>query len=146
MWGWLEHATLTVWCEQYIHWEEQWSPLNFNKITVTTNTPIMALLVRLLVQNSVDKQFRDNQRASGIFFFFFFAKFTISGQFDSVDVQSPSAPQVHDPDCLWHKMQKHFQNVMLVGMASEVSKNYRYKCVDRSRHNGIKGAKAKCAN
>ena len=37
-------------------------------------------------------------------------------------------------------IQKHFQNVMLVGMASEISKNYTYKCVDRSRHNGIKGA------
>ena len=35
---------------------------------------------------------------------------------------------------------------MLVGMASEISKNYTYKCVDRSRHNGIKGAKAKCAH
>ena len=45
-----------------------------------------------------------------------------------------------------NKIQKHFQNVMLVGMASEVSKNYTYKCVDRSRHNGIKGAKAKCAH
>ena len=33
---------------------------------------------------------------------------------------------------------------MLVGMASEFSKNYTYKCVDRSRHNKIKGAKAKC--
>ena len=40
-------------------------------------------------------------------------------------------------------LQKHFQNVMLVGMASENSKNYSYKCVDLSRHNGIKGAKAK---
>ena len=39
---------------------------------------------------------------------------------------------------------KTFQNVMLVGMASEISKNYTYKCVDRSRHNGIKGAKTKC--
>ena len=47
---------------------------------------------------------------------------------------------------LIHKIQKHFQNVMLVGMASEISKNYTYKCVDRSRHNGIKGAKAKCAH
>ena len=28
---------------------------------------------------------------------------------------------------------------MLVGMASEINKNYTYKCVDRSRHNGIKG-------
>ena len=37
----------------------------------------------------------------------------------------------------------HFQ---LVGMASEISKNYTYKCVDRSRHNGIKGAKAKCTH
>ena len=44
------------------------------------------------------------------------------------------------------KIQKHFQNVMLVGMASKISKNYTYKCVDRSRHNGIKGAKAKCAH
>ena len=44
------------------------------------------------------------------------------------------------------KTQKHFQNVMLVGMASEISKNYTYKCVDRSTHNGIKGAKAKCAH
>ena len=26
--------------------------------------------------------------------------------------------------CLVHKTQKHFQNVMLVGMASEISKNY----------------------
>ena len=46
----------------------------------------------------------------------------------------------------YNKIQKHFQNVMLVGMASEISKNYTYKCVDRSRHNGIKGAKAKCAH
>ena len=45
-----------------------------------------------------------------------------------------------------YKIQKHFQNVMLVGMASEISKNYTYRCVDRSRHNGIKGAKAKCAH
>ena len=45
-----------------------------------------------------------------------------------------------------YKIQKHFQNVMLVGMASKISKNYRYKCVDRSRQNGIKGAKAKCAH
>ena len=44
-----------------------------------------------------------------------------------------------------HKIQKHFQNVMLVGMASEISKNCTYKCVDCLRHNGIKGAKAKCA-
>ena len=47
---------------------------------------------------------------------------------------------------LVHKIQKHFRNVILVGMASEISKNYTYKCVDRSRHNGIKGAKAKCAH
>ena len=47
---------------------------------------------------------------------------------------------------MYDKIQKHFQNVMLVGMASEISKNYTYKCVDRSRHNGIKGAKAKCAH
>ena len=51
---------------------------------------------------------------------------------------------VHKPKM--YKIQKHFQNVMLVGMASEISKNYTYKCVDRSRHNGIKGAKAKCAH
>ena len=38
---------------------------------------------------------------------------------------------------------KHSQNVMLVGMASKISKNYTYKCVDRSRHNGIKGAMTK---
>ena len=43
----------------------------------------------------------------------------------------------------WHKIQ--IQNVMLVGMASEISKNYTYKCVDCSRHNRIK-AKAKCAH
>ena len=42
------------------------------------------------------------------------------------------------------QQQKHFQNVMLVGMASEISKRYTYKCVDRSRHNGIKGAMTKC--
>ena len=42
--------------------------------------------------------------------------------------------------CKNYKIQKHFQNVMLVGMASETSKNYTYKCVDRSRHNGIKCA------
>ena len=48
--------------------------------------------------------------------------------------------------CIIYKIQKHFQNVMLVGMASEISKNYTYKRMDRSRHNGIKGAKAKCAN
>ena len=29
---------------------------------------------------------------------------------------------------------KNFLNVMLVGMASEISKNCKYKCVDRSRH------------
>ena len=29
---------------------------------------------------------------------------------------------------------------MLVGMASEITKNYPYKCVDRTKHNGIKGA------
>ena len=52
----------------------------------------------------------------------------------------------HHVNALLHKLQKHFQNVMLVGMASEISKNYTYKCVDRSRHNGIKGAKAKCAH
>ena len=39
---------------------------------------------------------------------------------------------------------KHFQNIVLVGMASEITKNYTYKCVDRSRHNGIKGAMTKC--
>ena len=32
---------------------------------------------------------------------------------------------------------------MLVGMASEISKKYAYKCVDRSRHNIIKGAMTK---
>ena len=38
------------------------------------------------------------------------------------------------------------QNISkMLGMASKISKNYTYKCVDRSRHNGIKGAKAKCA-
>ena len=41
---------------------------------------------------------------------------------------------------------KHFQNVMLVGMVSEISKNYTYKCVDRSRHNGIEGAMTKCVH
>ena len=48
--------------------------------------------------------------------------------------------------CYKYEIQKHFQTVMLVGMASEISKKYTYKCVDRSRHNGIKGAKAKCAH
>ena len=37
-------------------------------------------------------------------------------------------------------MTRYNQNVMLVGMASEISNNYTYKCVDCSRHNGIKGA------
>ena len=32
----------------------------------------------------------------------------------------------------------------LVGMASGISKNYTYKCVDHSRHNIIKGAMTKC--
>ena len=50
------------------------------------------------------------------------------------------------PTHLYPKVQKHFQNVMLVGMANEINKNYTYKCVDRSRHNRIKGAKAKCAH
>ena len=45
-----------------------------------------------------------------------------------------------------YKIGKKIKNFMLVGMASELSKNYRYKCVDRSRHNTIKGAKAKCAH
>ena len=44
------------------------------------------------------------------------------------------------------KIQKHFQNVMLVGMASKISKKYAYKCVDRSRHSGIKGAMTKCVH
>ena len=39
---------------------------------------------------------------------------------------------------------KHFQNVMSVGMANEISKKYTNKCVDCSRHNGIKGAMTKC--
>ena len=43
-------------------------------------------------------------------------------------------------------IQKHFQNVMLVGMACEISKNYTYKCVDRSTHYKIKGTKAKFAH
>ena len=62
------------------------------------------------------------------------------------DMQEPACVRksaIIDPKC---KIQKHFQNVMLVGMASEISKNFTYKCVDRSRHNGIKGAKAKCAH
>ena len=45
-----------------------------------------------------------------------------------------------------YKIQKHFQNVILAGMASKISKNYTYKCVDRSRHSRIKGAKAKYAH
>ena len=45
-----------------------------------------------------------------------------------------------------YKIQNHVQNVMLVGMAPKISKNYTYKCVGRSIHNGIKGAKAKCAH
>ena len=53
---------------------------------------------------------------------------------------------MHGGVYIYDKIQKHFQNVMLVGMASEISKNYTYKCVDRSRHNEIKGAKAKCAH
>ena len=35
---------------------------------------------------------------------------------------------------------------MLVGMASEISKMYTYKCVDHSRHSGIKGARSKCVH
>ena len=41
--------------------------------------------------------------------------------------------------------EKYFQNVMWVGMASEISKKYTYTvCVNRSRHNRIKGAMTKC--
>ena len=36
--------------------------------------------------------------------------------------------------------QKHFQNVMLVGMASEISKIYTHKCVDRLKTHRIKSA------
>ena len=32
----------------------------------------------------------------------------------------------------YNKIQKHFQNVLLVGMASEINTNYTYKCVDRT--------------
>ena len=32
------------------------------------------------------------------------------------------------------------------GMDREISKKYAYKCVDRARHNRIKGAKAKYAH
>ena len=39
-----------------------------------------------------------------------------------------------------YKIRKHFQSVFLVGIASKI------KCVDHSRHNRIKGAKAKCAH
>ena len=39
---------------------------------------------------------------------------------------------------------KHCQNVVLVEMASEISENYTYKCVDRSRHNGIKSVMTRC--
>ena len=42
-----------------------------------------------------------------------------------------------------YKIQKHLQNVMLVEMASEISKKEAFKCVDPSRHNGIKGAMTK---
>ena len=46
-----------------------------------------------------------------------------------------------------HKvLQDTIQNFMLLGMASEISKSYTYKCVDCSRHNEIKGAKTKCAH
>ena len=41
-------------------------------------------------------------------------------------------------------MQKHFQNIRLVGMASKIAKKFTYKCVDHSRHNRIKGALTKC--
>ena len=40
-----------------------------------------------------------------------------------------------------YKIQKHFQNIMLVGMASKINKNYTYKCVDSSKHNGIRVTK-----
>ena len=39
-----------------------------------------------------------------------------------------------------NKIQKHFQNVTLVGVASEISKT---RCVDHSRHNRIKSAMTK---
>ena len=41
---------------------------------------------------------------------------------------------------------KHFQNVLLVGMASEISKNYTHTSVDCLRHNGIKGARLNVHN
>ena len=46
----------------------------------------------------------------------------------------------------YNKIQKHFQNARLVEMTSKISKKDAYKYVDCSKHNGIKGAKAKCAN
>ena len=55
-------------------------------------------------------------------------------------VANAMAKKVNEQD------KKTFQNVMLVGMASEISKNYTYKCVDRSRHNGIKGVMTKCVH
>ena len=33
-----------------------------------------------------------------------------------------------------HSLSKYFQNFMLVGMASEISKKYANKCADHSRH------------
>ena len=36
------------------------------------------------------------------------------------------------------------QNVVLVGMVSEISKKHTYKFVDPSRHNRIKGAMTNC--
>ena len=40
---------------------------------------------------------------------------------------------------------KAFPNVMLVGMASEISKKFTYKCLDHLRHNKIKGARSMLA-
>ena len=71
---------------------------------------------------------------------------TVGGGEGSIAIHNIGCAHIPMDDGTWlhesseDKIQKHFQNVMLVGMTSQISKNYTYKCIDCSRHNGIKGA------
>ena len=51
-----------------------------------------------------------------------------------------------DLACRVRKDTKTFPKCYVGRNGKQKQQNYTYKCVDRSRHNGIKDAKAKCAH
>ena len=54
--------------------------------------------------------------------------------------------QVLDTQISEHTRYKTFSKCYVGRNGKQNQQNYTYKCVDRSRHNGIKGVKAKCAH